>query len=406
VSSSPTGVAVGHLATLTAAADVSSPGQSRAVPQGLLEALWAVPDPRKARGVRYRFGSVLAVAVCAVLSGARSYAAIAEWAHDTGPDQRRALGLDTRAPDPVTIWRVLTSVDPLALDRVIGDWVARHLARRRRLRKHRRPVLAVDGKTLRGARIRGGQDRAPHLMACLDHASGTVLAQVAVGDKTNEIPMFATVLDQIGDLTDVLITADAMHAQRDHATYLAGRGAHYLLTVKANQPTLRGQLKALPWTDVPVGHTASGRAHGRMDKRSIKVVTVTAGLAFPHAAQAIQITRRTRRLNGTKWRTETVYAITSLPAERAQPAQLARWIRDHWKIENQLHWVRDVTYGEDVSQARSGNGPHIMASLRNLAISILRFTGHTNIAAALRHTARAPNRALQLIDRTADPTLQ
>jgi predicted transposase YbfD/YdcC len=376
------------------------------VPLGLLEALSAVPDPREARGVRYRFASVLAVAVCAVLAGARSYAAIAEWGQDTDPDQRRALGLMARAPDPVTIWRVLTGLDPLALDRVIGDWVARQLTRRRRLVRHRRVVLAVDGKSLRGARVRDGQDRAPHLMACLDHASGTVLAQVAVDGKSNEIPMFATVLDQIEDLADVLVTADAMHAQREHATYLRGRGAHYLLTVKGNQPNLHGQLKALPWKNVPVGHTQTGRAHGRIEKRSLKVVTVATGLLFPHAGQAIQITRRTRRLDGKKWRTETVYAITSLPAEQAQPAQLATWVRDHWKIENQLHWVRDVTYAEDASQARTGNGPHVMASLRNLAISILRLSGATNIAAGLRHTARAPNRALDLITGTNITTSQ
>ncbi len=129
----------------------------------------------------------------------------------------------------------------------------------------------------------------------------------------------------------------------------------------------------------------------------VKAVTVNAGLAFPHAAQAIQITRRTRRLNSRKWRAETSYAITSLPARDAQPAQLAAWIQDHWKIENQLHWVRDVTFGEDLSQARTGTGPHVMASIRNLVISILRLAGHATIAPALRHTARDPARAFRLL---------
>jgi Transposase DDE domain len=167
--------------------------------------------------------------------------------------------------------------------------------------------------------------------------------------------------------------------------------------VKGNQPGLHRQLRALPWKDVPAGHIQAGRAHGRAEKRTLKAVTVTAGLAFPHAAQAIQITRKTRTLPGGKWRTETAYAITSLPARHAQPAHLASWIRGHWKIENQLHWVRDVTYGEDLSQARTGTGPHVMASLRNLAISILRLAGHTSIARALRHTARNPERAFHLL---------
>jgi SRSO17 transposase len=124
---------------------------------------------------------------------------------------------------------------------------------------------------------------------------------------------------------------------------------------------------------------------------------ITAGLAFPHAAQAIQITRKTRRPGSRKWRTETSYAITSLAAAQARPDQLATWIRGHWKIENQLHWVRDVTFGEDASTARTGTGPHVMATLRNLVISILRLAGYLSIAAALRHTARHPLRALRLL---------
>ena len=146
----------------------------------------------------------------------------------------------------------------------------------------------------------------------------------------------------------------------------------------------------------------TGRGHGRIEKRTVKAVTVTAGLLFPHAAQAIQITRRTRRISERKWRTETSYAITSLPAAQARPAQLAEWIRGHWKIENQLHWVRDVTLGEDLSQARTGTGPHVMAAIRNLVISILRLAGHASIARALRHTARNPERAFRLLTGTGN----
>ena len=154
-------------------------------------------------------------------------------------------------------------------------------------------VLAVDGKTVRGARA--GDGTAPHLLACLDHGSGTVLAQLEVGAKTNEITRFAGLLGRPGDLTGVLVTADALHAQREHATWLAERGAHYLVTVKGNQPGLLRQLRALPWKDVPAGHVQDSRGHGRIEKRIVKAVTVAAGIAFPHAAQAIQVTRQTRR---------------------------------------------------------------------------------------------------------------
>ena len=209
--------------------------------------------------------------------------------------------------------------------------------------------------------------------------------------------MFTTLLGQAGDLDGTLVTADALHAQREHATWLAGRGAHYLVTVKGNQPGLLRQLRSLPWRDVPAGHAHDGRGHGRIERRIVKADTVTAGIAFPHAAQAIQITRKTRRPGSRRWRTETSYAITSLPAADARPDQIAAWIRGHWKIENQLHWVRDVTFGEDASTARTGTGPHVMAALRNLVISILRLAGHASIAAALRHAGRDPARAFHLL---------
>jgi hypothetical protein len=130
----------------------------------------------------------------------------------------------------------------------------------------------------------------------------------------------------------------------------------------------------------------------------VKVTAVAAGLAFPHAAQAIQIVRRRRPLNGenSKKRTaETVYAVTSLAATQARPAELAAIVRGHWLIEDRLHW--DMDWDEDRSQVRAGNGPRVMASLRNLTVTVLRLTGETSIAAALRYHARRPGRPLQTI---------
>jgi predicted transposase YbfD/YdcC len=205
--------------------------------------------------------------------------------------------------------------------------------------------------------------------------------------------MFSVLCNKIDDLTGVVVTADAMHCQKAHADYLVlQRGAHYILTVKNNQRGLRNQLKALPWEKVPVAHTTTNRGHGRVEQRTHKVVSVSAGILFPHAMQAIQIIRKSRKIKGKKWRTEVVYAVTSLPAAHTTAAELATWIRGHWCVENRLHWVRDVTFDEDRSQIRTANGPRIMASLRNLAISILRLAGATNIAQATRHHAWDPLR--------------
>jgi predicted transposase YbfD/YdcC len=374
--------AIGHLVAL---------GRSRGdQPGGLLSVLAGVGDPRKPRGVRHRLGVILAVAVCAVLAGARSFVAIAEWAADADEATLAGLGAGAVVPSESTIRRTLQSLDADALDDLLGGWA--------QSRSSPSPTgwrrVAVDGKTVRGSGVAGGPGR--HLLAALDHAHGVVLGQVDVAAKTNEIPMFATLLDRI-DVAGAIITADAMHAQRAHAEYLLRRGAHFVLTVKRNQPQLHARLAGLPWREVPVADDTRERGHGRAEWRTLKVTAVAAGLGFPHAAQAIQIIRRRRSRNGKRWSTETVYAITSLTATQVSPAELADVIRGHWTIEVRLHWVRDVVYDEDRSQIRTANGPRVMASLRNLAITVLRLTATTNIAAALRHHARRPDRPLQTI---------
>ena len=386
--SSPIDPSIGHLLDLT-----GTVAEDRA---GLLSVLAQVPDPRKPRGVRHRLAAVLGLAVCAVLAGARSYVAIAEWAADANVATLTDLGVGPVVACESTFRRTLQSMDADALDDAVGAWTGQRTSpppgQRRR--------IAVDGKTLRGSATGGEPGR--HLLAALDHAHGVVLGQVDVEIKTNEIPLFTTLLDRI-DLTDAVVTADALHAQRAHAQYLVReRRAHYVLTVKRNQPRLHAQLKALPWRAVPVGDDTRDRGHGRVEWRTLKLTAVAAGLGFPHAAQAVQIVRRRRPLNAKKrkkWSTETVYAVTSLTATEASPAELADILRGHWIIEDRLHWVRDVTYDEDRSQVRTRNGPRVMASLRNLAITILRLAGVINIAAALRHHARKPHRPLRTIMR-------
>jgi predicted transposase YbfD/YdcC len=163
--------------------------------------------------------------------------------------------------------------------------------------------------------------------------------------------------------------------------------------VKKNQPGLYAQLKRLPWRQVPAGYRQHDRSHGRDEHRTLKAVTVAAGPAFPHAAQAMAVTRRIRALSGGTWRTVTVHLVTSMDASQASPAQFARWIRGHWHIEA-LHHIRDVTYREDRSQVRTGNGPQVMAMLRNLAIAIMKVAGAAGIAATNRHYARKATRPL------------
>ena len=273
----------------------------------LAEALATVTDPRHRRGVRHGLVVVLTAAVCAVAAGARSFVAVAEWVADLPDPVAVALGTDRRCPSESTIRRLLGQVDADRFDAVIGAFVQRLCAATEPC--GRRRVLTVDGKTVRGSRGRHGPR---HLFAVIDQHTRAVLGQVEVAGKTNEITAFTPLLDTLTglELAEVVITADALHTQREHVVDLRARGAHWVLTVKGNQPRLRRQLAGLPWRSVEPDHRSVETAHGRREIRTLKVVTIAAGIEFPHATQALQITRKTRPANTPsrrrgRWRTET-----------------------------------------------------------------------------------------------------
>lgn len=353
----------------------------------MLQVLARVPDPRSRRGVRHALSGLLAASVCAVLAGARSFAAIADWAGELAMDERVRLGLTrSSAPEESTFRRVLSSLDAAVLDALVGAfmWTRTSIVAGRR-------VIAIDGKTTRGART--ATEPAPHLIAAMDHATAVVLGQLAVTAKSNEIPAVRTLLATF-DLGQVVVTVDAMHTQTDTATAIVAAGGDYVFTVKANQPRLHAQLKALPWKDVPA-HTATQVGHGRRATRTIKAVQAPTWIGFAAAHQVAQIRRTTTR-NGKK-SVEVVYVITSADQIAAPPPVLAAWIQSHWGIENRCHWVRDVSYAEDHSRARTGQAPQVMACLRNTAISLHRLNGAANIAQACRHHAARPDRPINLL---------
>jgi predicted transposase YbfD/YdcC len=322
----PTSSRIPAAATRLAAPIALAPDQCRS----LLDDLATITDPRQRRGRRHTLGAVLAVAVAAVLAGARSLVAIGEWAADAPQPVLAALGVRHdplrrvyRPPGEATVRRVLARVDPDALDLVIGRWLADQQppAPATRPPPPTRPAwrraVAVDGKTLRGSGHHGHEQ--VHLLAVMDHPSRAVLGQTDVdATTTNEIARFQPLLDSL-DLAGRVVTADALHTQREHADWLVThKHAAYLLLVKANQPTLHQQLKALPWRKIPLADQTRDRGHGRVEIRRLQVTTV-AGLDFPHATQALRITRRVRPLASRRWRTVTVYAVTSLTAAQASP---------------------------------------------------------------------------------------
>ena len=356
--------------------------------RALVEVFADVPDPRKHRGRRHGLAVILTVAVCAVLAGAKTLLAISEWVGEADREALASNGIEPEVglPSESTIRRTLALLDADGLDQLIAAWMLTRV-----LVSHGRRVIALDGKTLRGARK--GEQVAPHLLGALDHGTGAVIEQRAVGAKTHEIPVLRELVDQL-DITDAVITADALHCQRDTAAHILAAGGHYVLCAKANQPTLYRRLKHLPWEQVPATRSTT-RDRGRRVTRTIKAVEAPASIDFPGAAQILQI-RRTRVIEGHKT-IEVVYVICSVPVLEAQPDVVADWVRGHWGIENRVHWVRDVVFDEDRHQLRTGQGPQVMATLRNTALSLLRLAGHTDIAATLRHHAHDSRRPIELV---------
>jgi predicted transposase YbfD/YdcC len=402
------------LAGQLAAADASATAS-------LAAALAVVPDARRPRGRRHELTGVLAIGACACLTGARSYVAIGEWAAAQGRAVLDCLeeGCSARVlPCEATLRRCLQATDPAALDAAVAGWAVGQLTAQQALAAganadlvatHRsRRVIAIDGKTLRGSAPRATPEQIAvaaqgggrtHLVAAYDHASGVTLGQVVCSPeagKGGEIAAaneLAAALDDRGLLTEAMVTVDAGFTARELAVDLRARGAHWILRIKGNQKTLHTRLKALPWAQVPEAARVRSVGHGRAETRTIRVIDLTGssdgqGEFFPHARQALKIVRR-RRTRRERWSVQTVYAITSLDARAADPALLACWVRGHWSIEAGLHWIRDVVFGEDHSQVRTGHGPANLAR-RALAINALRLAGHTNIAAGLRQHARTP----------------
>ncbi|WP_234367286.1 ISAs1 family transposase [Streptomyces pluripotens] len=356
---------------------IKSPTRQHRLIGPLALRLRTLADPRHRRGKRHSFVSVLLVACSAVLTGARSFAAIGQWAASAPQDTLARLGarattvLNVRiAPSAATIRRVLNAACPGGLADLLGSDPAGA------------DTLAVDGKSARGSRH--GEIPAAHLLAAITGA-GLTVTQLRVPGKTNEITCFDALLAPY-DLTGVTVSADALHCQRDHARFLVEeKKAHYAFTVKRNQKNLHRQLATLPWEKASAKFYDRTDAHGRLETRVVQALTITdLGVDFPHAVQVAKIVRhRTQRKTGKRSR-ETVYVITDLASREASPERIAKIVRSQWIIENRLHFVRDTAFAEDASTVRTGHGPDNMATLRSFAINTLRASGHANIAAGLR----------------------
>ncbi|MGI5160682.1 ISAs1 family transposase [Microbispora sp. CA-102843] len=211
-----------------------------------------------------------------------------------------------------------------------------------------------------------------------------IVSTLDVGTKSNEITAFIPLLDQIDCLNNVVISADRLHTQREHARYLHRREAFYVFPVGGNQPGLFDQLDALAWKNVPIGWVTYDRGYGRTEIRTIQVMPAPAGTRFPHVKQVFLLERHVYDLGWKPLSAVAVLGVTNLTAELTGPRRLAELVRGEWSIENRDHYVRDVTLGEDRCRVRTASAPSILAVMRSHAIGALRLLNHTNIAEGTR----------------------
>ena len=398
-----------HAAEALSRAETPAPwyGEPRTEPmaaprlRSLFECLGEVPECRLARGKRYPLNTVLALAVAARLAGYRGVTAFAQFARLLSQDQLKAVGTfysETKqrytSPSITTFHNILAALPPETLDNAIGQWTGQH-------RTAHAPV-AMDGKDLRGA-SKQTEDGRRMMVAAVEHGSGLVLGQKEIDDKTNEIPVVRDLSSGL-DLAGRTVTLDAMHAQHDTARCLLDKcHADYVVTaIKDHPPTMLDDLRAIDWSAAP-WHETLDKAHGRIERRRCATVDLSTPAWDGYAdlygrRQAVRIERERELVKAATTSIEVTYCLTSLGAERASPQQVLALVRNHWHIENRLHYVRDFTYDEDRCRAYVRHLPRNLACLTNAAIAIVRCKGRFRyLPEANRHYAARAQDALDTI---------
>lgn len=367
----------------------------------LIDVLADLPDFRQSQGKRYALPAILALAVAAILCGYKSYSAIAEWGRFYGKGFVDALGFATdKTPCASTLHNILSQIDKELLESRLAHW-AQALLQESQKEQPFLEAIAIDGKTLRGSKKQGCLNG--HLLSALSHRLGLTLFEQEVEDKTNEIGVIEEVLKSLF-LKGKVITLDALLTQRKVAQRIVSQGGDYVMTVKENQPQLlsivEGAIEGIAFYSQEAEFVETlDSQHGRIEERRLIASSVLSKQQeiWPGLEQVFQIQRHSVEKKSGKESLEVVYGVTSLSREKAGAEELLKLVRGHWQIENQSHWVRDVTFGEDHSQVRIGNIPQAMAALRNVAIGLMRVAGESNIARACRKFAAQPWQALALI---------
>ena len=360
-----------------------------------------MPDCRRGQGMKHRLATVLSICALARLAGLSGPAATERFAQHLSQQELRALGAwrDPRAgrwvaPSDSTLCRVLADTDPDALADVLRRWAAP-----RAMANASQPALAADGKRIRGANRNTGEGVYFETVTLVTH-QGRPLASRCCRDEGGEGAAAKALLEEV-DVRGCLITLDALHTTHDtERTLVEIHGAEYLFTVKGNCPETFAALAALEWDALGVRHYAAPpeKGHGRIEARRLDAVDLPERmLSFDKARQAMRVVRERTELATGKHTSETVYAITSVSAERADPEQLLAWNRGHWAVENGNHYRRDASLGEDASRVRTRHAPVNNATLNNIALAIVFHRGFHHVPEANLHFMMRREEALDAI---------
>ncbi len=395
-----------------------------------------VKDPRRKQGQRFALTAMLLLGLAAILSNHVSELAIAQWGAAQSDEVKKALGFEKgKTPHQTTIQRLFRKLNIEEIEAAFRSIFLQIFEKKKEERGA--CAVAIDGKVQKGRLKFEEKDSYPiHAVSIVEHETGIVLTQGHV-EKTDkemeskqvdkdmkieqeekdeqeekkqksELAVAYRLILQI-DWKGKVLTGDALYCQRCLCLAILLAGGDYLFIVKKNQPQLYEDLRLL-FAPLPSTKRAgegilklpeqqaqtTDKGHGRLEIRSIRVSCQLKGYSdWPGLEQVFEIRRRWQSKG--QWHEDVRYGVTSLPATVAIPQRLLKLKRGHWTIENRLHYVKDVTMGEDRSTVHGDNGPKIMAALRNTAISLLRRAGFSTIAARLRHNSIHPEAALEVL---------
>lgn len=386
---------------------------AEAVPlTSLYETLQGLSDPRRGQGKRYSLALVLCLLVLAKLAGQQSLSGATEWLRHRRVALSERFGLSRKEmPCQMTYCNVLARIDAQQLDALLSAFFVRWEAQSRcgdEPSRWQTPQghadhahLAIDGKTLRATT---SQEHPVHQLSCYDVATRTVLWHCNVEEKQNEMSALKPLLTP-SLIKGRIFSLDAMHTQRALCAQIHRCEGDYALIAKDNQPTLRADI-----ADLFEDHTPDRRrwqeaetwnkGHGRLEHRQITCspdLNDWFGKQWEGIEQVFRLERTVRILKTGILRHEVVYGISSLSLSKAPPSRLLDLVREHWGIENRLHWRRDVTLGEDACQTRTGPVPSLLAQLNSTVLSLMDRVGVRNVARQMRYFDASLDNALDLV---------